>query len=194
MGSLSQVLTEHNDGRAVLKVRNLNVTFKKKHGVLVKKETSIRAVDDVSFDLNKGEVLSVVGESGSGKTTLARCLIKLQNPSSGSIIFEGDDIAHLKGKGLLEYRKKVQIVYQVPYESIIPRLDVLSTLALPIRYLLGDKNPKSIREKATQLLDEVGLNPSVVLRKFPHQYKRWRKTKSQSGKSPGVRPSDIDCR
>jgi oligopeptide/dipeptide ABC transporter ATP-binding protein len=169
VGSLSQILTENSGREKLLQVRNLIISFKKTQGVLVKTESLVRAVDDVSFDINNGEVLSLVGESGSGKTTVAKCIMKLISPTSGSITFDGKEITHLKGKDLLEYRKKVQVVYQDPYESIIPRLSVLETMALPIRYLLGERNPRRIRDRAIHLLEEVGLNPSIVLQKYPHQ-------------------------
>ncbi len=161
--------TANDIAEPILQITHLTVKFKKTQGRFRKFQTVIKAVDDVSFGLRKSEIVSVVGESGSGKTTLSRCILCLVPPSSGSVRFMGKEITGLKGTELKEYRKSVQIVFQDPFESLNARLDVLSTLATPLRELVGERRKERIVDKASKLLREVGLVPEEVLLKYPHQ-------------------------
>jgi len=165
---MSQVLTD-DQNRNILQIRNLNMVFKKHHGTIIRKQSLVRAVNDISFDVRKGEVLSLVGESGSGKTTVARCILKLQAPTSGSINYNGVEVTKLKGHNLRDYRRDVQIIYQDPYESLSPRMDVYSQIALPLHYLLGEKDTPHTDEMVYQLMEEVQLDPERVATKYPHQ-------------------------
>ncbi|HZW57917.1 MAG TPA: ABC transporter ATP-binding protein [Nitrososphaerales archaeon] len=149
----------------LLQIRNLIVEFSKGRG----RKNVIRALSGVSLDLYESEVFSVVGESGSGKTTLARCIARLETPTSGQIRYNGTDIAKFGGKKLRQYRKDVQIVFQDPFESFNPRQSVLSSMSVPLRFLDKSINSGSILEKASRLLTEVGLDPLEVLYKLPHQ-------------------------
>ncbi len=153
----------------ILKVTDLSIHFKSQTGTFRKKESTIRAVSEVSFSLSRSELVAIVGESGSGKTTLARCILGLVKPSSGSIIFNGSDITKLKDKDLFNYRRAVQIIYQDPFESLTPRLNVYDTLAIPLTELLGMKKKEELTERIRTLLEEVGLDPSEVMYRFPHQ-------------------------
>jgi peptide/nickel transport system ATP-binding protein len=149
---------------ALLSVSSLGVTFTKKHG------STINAVIDVTFNLNKGEVLSIVGESGSGKTTLARCIVGFVPSSGGSVTFDGSPISELqKKKNMQTFRRNVQMIFQDPYESLNPRHDVLTTISIPLRFLCNEKNKSQIIDKASSLLEDVGLDPKVVLYRYPHQ-------------------------
>ncbi|MDA4130497.1 MAG: ATP-binding cassette domain-containing protein [Thaumarchaeota archaeon] len=170
MGSLSQVQldTPSSANEPFFEISHLSVTFETITGMLRGKKKIVRAVDDVSFELHKGEFLAIVGETGSGKSTIARCLLGLTSPSSGSIKHDGVTINNLKGKALREYRKDVQIVYQDPFESLINRQTVLSNISIPFRYLNGEKNKDQIRESVASLLNEVGLKPEIMNR-YPHQ-------------------------
>jgi peptide/nickel transport system ATP-binding protein len=153
----------------ILSVSNLSVEFSRSIGTIRRRKSLIRAVDNVSFEIYQSEILSVVGESGSGKTTIARSILRLNNPTNGSIKYNGVEITRLKGRSLRDYRRDVQIIYQDPFESINPRRDVLSVLSIPMKRLVGEKDDKKIREKTIQLLFEVGLDADEVLHKFPHQ-------------------------
>jgi oligopeptide/dipeptide ABC transporter ATP-binding protein len=158
------------DGESqILNVDHLSVRFTSQRSIFTRTRRTIRAVDDVSFELKEGEVLSLVGESGSGKTTIARTILRLAKPSDGTVSYLGKDIAAMNGEELKRYRKDVQIVYQDPFESMNPRQSALSTLEVPLRYLVGMTDPAKIREKASQGLSEVGLDPRDNLRKLPHQ-------------------------
>ncbi len=171
---MSQVLNEPSFAspsgtRVILKVDNLLVTFTKERGVLRKHTSVIRAVDNVSFQIQESEILSLVGESGSGKTTVARCVTALQRPTSGSIIFDDADVTDLKAQNLKNYRRDVQIIFQDPFESIYPRQDVFTTIATPILRLKGAKDTSRLKEEVSELLVEVGLEPEVHMNRLPHQ-------------------------
>jgi len=170
---MSQVRVEQRDARdesaVLLKVRNLEVVFEKQRGLVRREKLQIRAVDNVSFDLQESEFVSIVGETGSGKSTLAKCLVRLQNPTSGSIIYGGKDIAQMNQRRLREYRREVQMIFQDPFESLLPRHDVYSAVSTPIRNLRGEKNHERLYDMTSRLLEEVGLEPGVIMRRLPHQ-------------------------
>lgn len=148
----------------ILQVRDLHVHFKGRRGA-----ETVRAVDNVSFDLHESEIFSMVGESGSGKTTVAKTVCLLNQPSSGSISFRGMDVTKLGGRQVKQYRKDVQIVYQDPFESLNPRYTILKTLSVPMKNLLGVRGASEIEERAAALLKDVGLDPTLVLHRYPHQ-------------------------
>jgi oligopeptide transport system ATP-binding protein len=123
-------------------------------------------VDDVSLDLRPGETLGLVGESGSGKTTVGRCILRLIEPTSGSIVFQGQDIARLKSKQLRHLRSRMQMVFQEPYSSFDPRMKIADIIAEPLEWA-GE--PKTVRRnRATELVEMVGLDRRV-LNLYPHQ-------------------------
>jgi oligopeptide/dipeptide ABC transporter ATP-binding protein len=152
----------------IFEVRDLSLTFGRQPTMFSKK-IPVRALNNVSFDVREGQVLSVIGESGSGKTTLARCLTGLTRPDGGTIKFNNNEVTDLDGGGLKRYRQEVQMVFQDPYESLNPRHDVHTIISDPIRYLTGEKDRTRIRERVTTLLQEVGLDPSIVMNRYPHQ-------------------------
>ena len=153
----------------LLTINNLKVYFKKVTGTFVRKTTFVKAVDDVSIQMHKSEVLCLVGESGSGKTTIARCVAALQRPTSGTIMFENQNVTNLRGKNLKNYRRQVQIIFQDPFESLYSRFDVFTTIATPITELTGTHNRFELREMVSSLLTEVGLNPAEYMHRLPHQ-------------------------
>ena len=167
---LEEIGTSRTGGAApLLEVRNLTVTFSKEFGFLGRQHRQTRAVDGASFELYPSETLSLVGESGSGKTTIARCVTALTRPDSGSIKYNGAEVTKLRGRSLLNYRKEVQIAFQDPFGSLDPFQNVLATVSIPIKRLLGERDSALVREEVSSLLEEVGLVPSEVLQKLPHQ-------------------------
>jgi len=169
---VSQVQLTADSGsssKTVLRVSNLRVFFTKRYGILNRAQATIRAVDDVSFELGESEILSLVGESGSGKTTIARCIMGLTTATSGSIKYLNTEVTKLGADALKKYLKNVQMIFQDPFESLYPRFDVLSAVSVPIKQLTGEKNPAVIRETVSKLLVEVGLDPAETLTKLPHQ-------------------------
>jgi len=136
---------------------------------LLKKELYVKAVDDVSFYVRKGEIFGLVGESGSGKTTTGKLLIRLIDPTSGKIIFKGEDITKYPESKLKSYRKKVQIIFQDPYESLNPRMLVEDILSEPL-LIHGISDEKEIYEKIYKVLEAVKLTPpEEFLLRYPHE-------------------------
>ncbi|MEM2393713.1 MAG: ABC transporter ATP-binding protein [Candidatus Bathyarchaeia archaeon] len=155
------------------------------------KPNYLRAVDDVSFRIDKGEIVGLVGESGSGKTTLARLILRLLEPTSGNIFFEGQDILSLNNSGLKEIRKKMQIVFQDPYGALNPRLTVRDALEEPLK-IHGLYDPKERVDVIKKMLKSVGLNPpDVFLDKYPHELSGGQKQRVVISRALILNPSFI---
>ena len=152
----------------LVEVNNLKKYFWTGSGPFKKKE-SIKAVDNVSFYIQRKEILGLVGESGCGKTTCGKLILRLTNPTSGSIFFEGQDITHLKQKQLTEIREKMMIIYQDPYGSLDPRMTIGSAIAEPmdIHKLISSKEERENR--IIELMDKVGLTEDQINR-YPHEF------------------------
>jgi peptide/nickel transport system ATP-binding protein len=134
-----------------------------------KKEYYIKAVDDVSFSLEKGKVFVLAGESGSGKTTIARLILRAIEPDGGSIIFDGDDITKKTDKDLRKVRTNIQMVYQDPYTSLNPRMKILDTIMEPLNISGKITSKAEKKEKVLQTLEDVQLRPAEdISQKFPH--------------------------
>jgi ABC-type oligopeptide transport system ATPase subunit len=152
----------------LLRVEKLSKYFPQKSGFFRKTISLLKAVDDVSFTLEEGKVLGIVGESGSGKSTLARLLVRLIEPTAGSIFFRGTNLLGLSKKELQQYRKKIQIVFQNPSLSLNPRKTVLETIGEVLRIEGGCRTKDEEHEKVSILLDQVGLEPSIIS-SYPHE-------------------------
>jgi len=146
-------------GDPLLIVENIKKYFIQGGGFLAGEKQIIRAVDGVSFTVNRGETLALVGESGCGKTTTGRLVLRLLEPDAGKIIFDGEDITHLSRKELRPYRRRMQMIYQDPYASLNPRKTIGDAIAEPlIVHGLASKN--EAQEKAMKMLERVGLSPA----------------------------------
>jgi oligopeptide/dipeptide ABC transporter ATP-binding protein len=155
------------NGEALLEVEHVKVFFPIRKGLLVNRTVAqVHAVNDVSFDLRKGETLGIVGESGCGKTTLSRCLMRLVEATDGVIRFQGHDITHANRKQLAPVRRHVQMVFQDPYASLNPRKRVGQIVASPLKVQGMDDN---LGERVRKMIERVGLNPEHVNR-FPHEF------------------------
>jgi oligopeptide transport system ATP-binding protein len=152
----------------LLQVNNLTVRFPIKGGIFRREIGAVRAVNDVSFKISKGETLGIVGESGCGKTTLGRAVVRLYEPHEGSIYFRGQDITHLSPQTLRATRKHIQMIFQDPYTSLNPRLPIGAILDEPLR-LNTDLSPAARIDRVSELLQLVGLRPEVV-RRYPHEF------------------------
>jgi peptide/nickel transport system ATP-binding protein/oligopeptide transport system ATP-binding protein len=153
-----------------MEVRDLEKHFPLKRGVvLARRAGAVKAVDGVSFDVLRGETLGIVGETGCGKSTTARMMMRLLEPTAGSVLFEGEDITRLRGGRLKAVRRELQMVFQDPYSSLNPRKTVGSIVAEPfaIHGLYGDRGER--RGKVKELMDRVGLNPEHYNR-YPHEF------------------------
>ncbi len=152
----------------LVEVKDLKKYFWMGSGPFKKKE-AIKAVDNVSFYIKKKEILGLVGESGCGKTTCGKLILRLIEPTSGSIYFEGHNISHLKQKNMKEDRKKMMIIYQDPYGSLDPRMTIGATIAEPLEVhkLFSTKEEKENR--IIELMEKVGLTPDQINR-YPHEF------------------------
>jgi len=153
---------------AILEVEGLKKYFPVGSGLLRKKRQVVRALDGVDLTVDRGECLGIVGESGSGKTTLGRCLIRLIEPTAGTVRFRGEEILELSSKRLRQRRRHFQMIFQDPYGSLNPRMNVDRTISEPLR-IHGMVNKDERRARVLSLLDLVGL-PQSALRRYPHEF------------------------
>jgi len=152
----------------LVRLENLRVWFPLRAGVFSRVVGHVKAVDDVSIEVYKGEVLGLVGESGSGKTTLGRSLLRLVEPTGGRIWFDGQEIAHLPKEVLRAFRRRMQIIFQDPYASLNPRMTVGDIIAEPlVIHRVG--SPKERQERVAELLETVQLSPDHI-RRYPHEF------------------------
>jgi oligopeptide transport system ATP-binding protein len=157
------------DGRVLLRVEHLKKYFPIRRGIVFKREVGrVHAVDGVSLEVRAGETLGLVGESGCGKSTLGRCIIRLQELTSGTITFDGRDISRLSRRALRPVRGDVQMIFQDPYASLNPRKRVGTIIADPLR-IHGRFSRKQIRDRVRELLELVGLSPEHINR-YPHEF------------------------
>ncbi|MGI9667499.1 MAG: ABC transporter ATP-binding protein [Acidimicrobiia bacterium] len=142
--------------------------FPVKGGILQREVATVNAVAGVNMTIARGETVGLVGESGCGKSTLGRTLVRLEEPTAGTITFDGQDITHLKGSGLKPFRSKAQIIFQDPYSSLDPRAQVGASIAEGLR-IHGVSNKDERQERVNEMLELVGLQPSHAGR-FPHEF------------------------
>jgi oligopeptide/dipeptide ABC transporter ATP-binding protein len=152
----------------LLEIKNLYKTFPTKGRFLAKERGVVRAVNGVSLSIAKGEVLGLVGESGCGKSTLGRCILRLIEPDSGEVLFEGTDIMRLKGKEMKARRREMQVIFQDPYASLNPRMTVGDAIGEGLT-VHGIAKGRERRERVLELLSMVGLRPDSI-DKYPHEF------------------------
>lgn len=156
------------DKQVLLETVNLKKYFPIKEGLFSKQKRYVKAVDDISIKIFKGETFSLVGESGSGKSTLGRTILRLQEPTEGSIFFDGEEITNLKKKEMRKIRHDMQVIYQDPYGSLNPRMKIFDLIAEPLR-INKILSGKALEERVIELMEQVGLDPARRLR-YPHEF------------------------
>ena len=156
------------DKQVLLETVNLKKYFPIKEGLFSKQKRYVKAVDDISIKIFKGETFSLVGESGSGKSTLGRTILRLQEPTEGSIFFDGEEITNLKKKEMRKIRHDMQVIYQDPYGSLNPRMKIFDLIAEPLR-INKILSGKALEERVIELMEQVGLDPARGLR-YPHEF------------------------
>ena len=167
---------------ALIKVSNLSTWFGDA-------DDPVKAVDDVSFEIRRGEVLGLVGESGSGKSTIGRSLLRLVPITSGQVLFDGTDVTSLEGRALKDMRRRMQMIFQDPFASLNPRMTVFDTLAEPL-LLHGIENRQSVAQAVLKLMDDVGLARTAV-RKYPHEFSGGQRQRIAIGRALATRPEFV---
>jgi peptide/nickel transport system ATP-binding protein len=174
----------------ILRVKNLKVYFPIRKGVFGKTTGFIPAVDDVTFDVYPGETLGLVGESGCGKTTLGRAIIKLIEPTDGSVIFKGRDFSSLYGRELRQMRKHIQIIFQDPYSSLNPRMTIGNAILEPMK--VHGLFPGNRKQKVFELLERVNLRPDHYNR-YPHEFSGGQRQRICIARALALQPEFLIC-
>jgi oligopeptide transport system ATP-binding protein len=172
-----------------IEVKNLKKYFG--GGGIIKKKPFVKAVDDISFSITKGETFGLVGESGCGKSTAARTIIRLYNPTSGSVIFDGTDIAKLGEKELKPYRRRIQMIFQDPYASLDPRMTVRNIVVEPLT-TLNICARSEYEDRVAQCLKMVGLEPGHM-EKYPHEFSGGQRQRIGIARALITQPDFIIC-
>ena len=178
-------------GDELVKVENLKVYFPIHSGLFQREVGHVRAVDDISFTIRRGETFGLVGESGCGKSTTGRATIRLRVPTAGTVGFDGHDLSTLKSDDLRRLRRRMQIIFQDPYSSLNPRMTVDSIISEPLEtHGLGSKGSRSGR--VSELLELVGLNPNYANR-YPHGFSGGQRQRIGVARALAVEPEFIVC-
>jgi oligopeptide/dipeptide ABC transporter ATP-binding protein len=176
---------------ALLEVQDLKKYFPVKKGILSRTIGEVRAVDGISFTLERGETLGVVGESGCGKTTVGRSILRLIEPTSGQVFFNGQDLLQLRGEELRKMRASFQIIFQDPFSSLDPRMSVGEIIGEPLRnHRSGSRS--EIKDRVAHLLNRVGLHPSQMGR-YPHEFSGGQRQRIGIARALALNPLAIVC-
>ena len=183
---------ENDKTKTLLRVKNLSVWFPVKKNLLGKSLSFTKALDDVSFEVLKGETLGLVGESGCGKTTLGRSLLRLIEPTAGEIVYNGIDLTKKTSDEIISLRKDIQLVFQDPYSSLNPRLTIGSAISEPLKVHGQYKNDKQRKEKVVDLLEKVNLD-SKHFNRYPHEFSGGQRQRIVIARALALNPSFIIC-
>ncbi|PLR77964.1 peptide ABC transporter substrate-binding protein [Bacillus sp. V3-13] len=168
MSVIEQEIKKETKHDLIMQAKNIKKYFPIKGGILRHTVGHVKAVDDVSLDIRRGETLGVVGESGSGKSTLGRVLLRLLDPTEGQILFENDDITTLGNRKMRPYRRDMQMIFQDPFASLNPKMSVGELIEEPL-LVQTNKSKSERKEIASSLLEKVGLRPDAR-HKYPHEF------------------------
>ncbi len=179
------------DSNILIKVENLKMYFPVLAGVFRSKIADVKAVDDVSFYIKKGETLGLVGESGCGKTTTGRSILQLYKATAGTIDFEGNDLTKLKGESMRRMRRNMQLIFQDPYASLDPRMTAGDIIGEPL-LVHNMVNKAGYAEQVNELLSMVELEPRMSVR-YPHEFSGGQRQRLGIARALAVRPKFIVC-
>lgn len=175
----------------LLEVKNLKMYFEKRSGLIKRKTDFVKAVDDVSFKIHRGETVGLVGESGCGKSTTGYSIMRLYKPTSGQILYNGQDLCELEKHEIWEYRKKMQMIFQDPYASLDPRMTVADIIGEPLEVFQICQG-RERQERIYDLLNMVGLNKDHASR-YPHEFSGGQRQRVGIARALAVNPEFIVC-
>jgi oligopeptide transport system ATP-binding protein len=173
---------------ALIEIKDLKKYFPIESGFIRKNQVDLKAVDGVSFEIEEGDTFGLVGESGCGKTTLGKVLLKLYEPTSGKVLFDGKDVTHLQGEALDEYRKNIQAVFQNPYASLNPRMRIWKLIGEPL--MAKGWSVQEVKERILELLDLVML-PTDCGPRFPHEMSAGQRQQIAIARALSINPKFI---
>ncbi len=179
-------------GVPLLEVRNLKVYFPIRTGVFRRHTDDVKAVDDVSFSIEKGTTVGLVGESGSGKTTIGRALLKLIPATSGDVLLEGRDVLPMSEGEFRPYRRKMQMIFQDPFGSLNPRLSIFQIVGEALEIHFPTMSREDRRVRVAELMKQVGLKPEMMER-YPHEFSGGQRQRIGIARALAVKPEFIVC-
>jgi oligopeptide transport system ATP-binding protein len=178
--------------KVLVKVNELTKSFPITGGLFSRQVASVKAVQGVNLEIREGETLGLVGESGCGKSTLGRCILRLLDPTSGQIFYDGQDVTHVRGEELRALRRKMQIIFQDPYASLNPRMTVGAIVAEPLIIHNLHNSRKDREDRVKELLEVVGLRPEHYHR-YPHEFSGGQRQRIGIARALAVEPKFIVC-
>ena len=178
-------------GEVLLQVKDLFKHFPINQGLFSRSKSKVHAVDGISFDIYDGETLGLVGESGCGKSTTGRTILQLYRPTAGEVLFDGDNLAKLKGEDLRRKRRYLQMIFQDPYASLNPRMTVGKIIGEPMD-IHNTLKGKAQLERVEELLELVGLNPAF-LNRYPHEFSGGQRQRIGVARALALQPKLIVC-
>jgi oligopeptide/dipeptide ABC transporter ATP-binding protein len=187
---MAETRVDEPNPEALVSVRHLTKYFPITRGIIFQREIGrVHAVEDVSFDISPGETLGLVGESGSGKSTTARLLTKLIEPTSGTMLFDGQDITNYRVRKMRPLRREMQMIFQDPYSSLNPRQTIGQIIGAPYAIQRTERN---VRRRVQELMDRVGLNPEHYNR-YPHEFSGGQRQRIGVARALALSPRLIIC-
>ena len=188
----SESKRDFSSAEELLRVSNLTVSYPIAGGLFGGSKKLFNAVDGVSFSIRRGEILGLVGESGSGKTTTGTAIIKLAPISGGKIFYRGENISDLDEKRFLPYRKKIQMIFQDPFNSLNPRMDIFRIISEPLDIHFKKMARQKKRDRVAELLETVGLKADYMAR-YPHEFSGGQRQRIGIARALAVEPDFIIC-
>lgn len=188
-----ELASASSSDKALIQVKHLKMYFPVTEGILFKRKMlEVKAVDDVSFTIERGETLGLVGESGCGKTTTGRCILQLENPTSGQIIYDGTNIVEQDRKTLNRFREEIQVIFQDPYSSLNPRMKIGEILGEPMKVHGIEPDVQKRNNRIRELLEICGL-PAKMSDRYPHEMSGGQRQRVGIARALSMRPKFIVC-
>ena len=179
--------------KPLVEIRNLKKYFPVTEGIVIQKTVAeVKAIDDISFKILKGETLGLVGESGCGKTTTGRCILQLERPTSGQIIYDGTDMDTVDRRELNKLRQRIQVIFQDPYSSLNPRMKIGQIISEPMRVHGIEPDPVTRNKRVGELLSVCGLSPKMADR-YPHEMSGGQRQRVGIARALSLNPEFIVC-